>query len=189
MKTKRPTLRKHDRVVLAPHKSVIPPYDGKPYVLRDTVLTVSHLTGTGTQRSPWHVVVTDGTHFWHLEPEDVTPAERHHATMKSPAQLQREIDGALAPKSGSYERPRTLTVEDGNDRAVASRTTDDDGWVVELSDGYEKEKRFYQDSGGAWLLQKNGVLGRQLRGTKDERAPKDANRMRSFLRSRVLGTL
>ena len=86
--SKRPTLRKHDRVTLAEHKKVIPPYDGKPFVLRDTVLTVSHLTGTGSKRNPWHVVVTDGTHFWHLEPDDVTRVETDtggssHSTMKS----------------------------------------------------------------------------------------------------------
>jgi hypothetical protein len=85
--SRRPTLRKHDRVTLASHKSVIPPYDGKPFVLRDTVLTVSHLTGTGSKRNPWHVVVTDGTHFWHLEPDDVTRVETserstEHSTMK-----------------------------------------------------------------------------------------------------------
>ncbi len=70
-KTKRPALRKHDRVTLSRIKRAIPPYEGKPWVLRDTVLTVSHLTGTGAQRHPWHVVVTDGTHFWNLEPDDV----------------------------------------------------------------------------------------------------------------------
>ena len=85
--SKRPALRKHDRVTLAAHKSVIPPYDGKPFVLRDTVLTVSHLTGTGSNRNPWHVVVTDGTHFWHLEPDDVARVETDaggssHSTVK-----------------------------------------------------------------------------------------------------------
>jgi hypothetical protein len=71
---------------------VIPPYDGKPFVLRDTVLTVSHLTGTGAKRNPWHVVVTDGTHFWHLEADDVVRAENTstaHSTRKS---TQRELD-------------------------------------------------------------------------------------------------
>jgi hypothetical protein len=85
---KRPSLRKHDRVTLSPIKSVIPPYDGKPFVLRDTVLTVSHLTGTGSNRNPWHVVVTDGTHFWHLEPDDVRLVDDSaaHSTVK------RELD-------------------------------------------------------------------------------------------------
>lgn len=100
--SKRPALRKHDRVTLSAIKSVIPPYDGKPFVLRDTVLTVSHLTGTGSNRNPWRVVVTDGTHFWHLEPDDVARVENdaggasHHATKKSPAQLDREIAEYLA---------------------------------------------------------------------------------------------
>jgi hypothetical protein len=86
-KTKRPMLRKHDRVTLSPIKSVIPAYGGKPFVGRDMVLTVSHLTGTGAQRNPWHVVVTDGTHFWHLEPDDVQRVSdgeesAAHSTMK-----------------------------------------------------------------------------------------------------------
>lgn len=105
-KSKRPAFRKHDRVTLAPHKRVIPPYDGKPFVLRDTVLAVSHLTGTGSTRNPWHVVVTDGTHFWHLEPDDVTPVETGgggtvHSTIKKPGkQLDREIAASLAkPRS------------------------------------------------------------------------------------------
>jgi hypothetical protein len=83
--TKRPTLRKNDHVTLSPIKSVIPAYGGKPFVGRETVLTVSHLTGTGSKRNPWHVVVTDGTHFWHLEPDDVMRAEdgaERHSTMK-----------------------------------------------------------------------------------------------------------
>lgn len=84
MATKRPALREHDRVTLSPHKSVIPAYDGKPWVLRDTVLTVSHLGGTGSKRNPWHAVVTDGTHFWHLEPDDVARVDSgtSHSTIK-----------------------------------------------------------------------------------------------------------
>ena len=96
--SKRPALRKHDRVTLAEHKKVIPPYDGKPFVLRDTVLTVSHLTGTGSKRNPWHVVVTDGEHFWHLEPDDVTRVETaagssSHSTVKSGS--RRDLDAWL----------------------------------------------------------------------------------------------
>jgi hypothetical protein len=98
--SKRPVLRKNDRVMLAAHKSVIPPYDGKPFVLRDTVLTVSHLTGTGSNKNPWHVVVTDGTYFWHLEPDDVVKEGTAHSskrrTKKSRVQLDREIAEALA---------------------------------------------------------------------------------------------
>ena len=84
---RRPSFRKGDRVTISRIKSVIPPYDGKPFVLRDTVLTVSHLTGTGSKRNPWHVVVTDGTHFWTLEPGDVAPVEAH-STMKQRASKQ-----------------------------------------------------------------------------------------------------
>jgi len=84
--SKRPAFRKHDRVTLSAIKKVIPPYEGKPFVLRDTVLTVSHLTGTGSKRNPWFVVVTDGTHFWHLEPNDVVRVESDagasHSTKK-----------------------------------------------------------------------------------------------------------
>jgi hypothetical protein len=72
-KAKRPSVRIGDTVSLSPIKSMIPAYDGKPAVLRDTVLTVSSITGTGAKRNPYHVVVTDGTRFWHLEPGDVTP--------------------------------------------------------------------------------------------------------------------
>lgn len=87
---KRPSHRKNDRVVLARHKSLIPAYDGKPFVGRDTVLEVSHLTGTGSKRNPWHVVVTDGTHFWTLLPDDVAASEdSSHAAMK------RDLDGWL----------------------------------------------------------------------------------------------
>ena len=96
---KRPSFRKNDRVTLASHKNVIPPYDDlrggglKPYVLRDTVLTVSHLTGTGSKRTPWHVVVTDGTHFWHLEPDDIMPAETSAGAAHSA--VKHDLDGWL----------------------------------------------------------------------------------------------
>lgn len=70
-KAKRPAVKLRDAVTLSTAKSVIPAHDGKPWVLRDTVLTVSSITGTGSKRSPYAVVVTDGTHFWHLEPGDV----------------------------------------------------------------------------------------------------------------------
>lgn len=73
-KTKRPNLQLRQSVTLSSIKSPIPAYDGKPFVGRDMQLTVSHITGKGTIRDPWHVVVTDGMHFWHLEPNDVTPA-------------------------------------------------------------------------------------------------------------------
>lgn len=71
--TKRPATRIGDTVTLSSIKSSIPAYDGKPAVLRDTALRVSSVTGTGSKRNPYHVVVTDGTHFWHMEPGDVVP--------------------------------------------------------------------------------------------------------------------
>lgn len=70
-KTKRPTIRLRDTVTV---KNVIPAYDGKPWVLSDTALTVSSVTGTGSTRNPYRVVVTDGAHFWHLEPDDLQAA-------------------------------------------------------------------------------------------------------------------
>ena len=118
--TKRPTLRKNDRVTLAPHKRVIPPYDDKPYVLRDTVLTVSHLTGTGSTRNPWHVVVTDGTHFWHLEPDDVTPVETSeaHSTMKQRG-AKHDLDNWL--DHHGYQHARARKQPSSHPYAVSSR--------------------------------------------------------------------
>ncbi len=75
MATPRPKLRKNDLVTLSAIKRPIPAYADKPFVGRETVLAVSHLTGTGSQRNPWFVVVTDGTHFWTLEPGDVALAK------------------------------------------------------------------------------------------------------------------
>lgn len=82
--SKRPTLRKQDLAKLSPTKRSIPAYGKKPFVGRDTELFFSHLTGTGSKRDPWGIVVTDGTHFWHLEPEDVVrvESERSHSTVK-----------------------------------------------------------------------------------------------------------
>ena len=129
-------------------------------------------------------------------PERATRGVGGHEVKAAQAMIQRLRRAGSSTKTSktrsahATKKPSKITVEDGDDRATASRTaTDDDGWVVEVSDGHEKQKRFYSDSGGAWLLQKNGTLGRQLRGTKDERAPKDTGKMRSFLRSHVLGTL
>lgn len=112
--SKRPTLRKHDRVTLAPHKSLIPAYGGKPFVGRETILTVSHLTGTGAKRNPWHVVVTDGTHFWHLEPDDVQRVEgAAHATTK------RDLDSWLDRNGYHHANARKKTTS--HPYAVSSR--------------------------------------------------------------------
>jgi hypothetical protein len=70
----RPAFKKNDRVVLASFAPLIPSYDGEPFVGRETVLNVSHITGTGSKRNPYHVVVTDGTHFWHIVPDEVVAA-------------------------------------------------------------------------------------------------------------------
>jgi hypothetical protein len=74
-KTKRPTLRPADLVTLASHVRSFPAYDGKPAILRDTVLRVSSIQGKGTNRAPWKVTLTDGMHFWHVNADDVAPAE------------------------------------------------------------------------------------------------------------------
>lgn len=107
--TKRPALRKHDRVTLSPIKSVIPAYGGKPFVGRETVLTVLDLTGTGSKRNPWHVVVTDGTHFWHLEPDDVTRVETGagtaHSTVKA-GSSKHDLDNWLDRHGYHHARAR-----------------------------------------------------------------------------------
>jgi hypothetical protein len=54
------------------------------------VLSVSHLTGKGSTRNPWHVVVTDGEHFWHLEPDDVVRVDE--GWPKPISQIDREIE-------------------------------------------------------------------------------------------------
>jgi hypothetical protein len=104
--SKRPALRKHDRVTLSRIKRPIPAHDGKPFVGREDVLTVSHITGTGAKRNPWGVVVTDGTHFWHLEPDDVTPVEADVTTSHS---AKKVIDNMLksdpnAPPAAGYTK-------------------------------------------------------------------------------------
>ena len=121
--SKRPALRKHDRVTLASHKSVIPPYEGKPFVLRDTVLTVSHLTGTGSSRNPWHVVVTDGTHFWHLEPDDVVRVEEgrseEHSTVRH--DLDNWLDSHGYHHARAKKAPHPYAVSSRMDHATRSR--------------------------------------------------------------------
>ena len=76
-KAKRPQFKLRDTVQLSSIKSMIPAHDGKPAVLGDTRLSVSSITGTGSKRNPYHVVMTDGVHFWHLEPDDVVLVHRH----------------------------------------------------------------------------------------------------------------
>ncbi len=71
----RPNYSKNDKVTLCSHVSAIPAYAGKPFVGCDTVLSVSHLTGRGSKRDPWRVVLTDGEHFWHMDPADIQKCE------------------------------------------------------------------------------------------------------------------
>jgi len=97
---KRPALRKQDRVTLSRIKSPIPAYGGKPFVGREDVLTVSHITGTGAKRNPWGVVVTDGTHFWNLEPGDVTPLDTNVTTSHSTKKNLDSNDPNTPPAAG-----------------------------------------------------------------------------------------
>jgi hypothetical protein len=73
MKMPRPKVSKNDPMLIA--SFIRTPYvrNGNPQILRDTVLYVSHITGRGTNRDPWMVVVTDETrtYFWHFEPSDL----------------------------------------------------------------------------------------------------------------------
>lgn len=70
----RPRLVKNDQIKIASHTACVPTYDGKPHIGHDTILTVSHITGRGSNREPWKVVATDGAHFWHFDPEDIERA-------------------------------------------------------------------------------------------------------------------
>ncbi len=112
IKAKRPQVKPGELVVLSPIKRPIPAYDGKPFVGRETVLTVSGVSGTGTVRSPWQVVVTDGQHSWHLEGDDVVLADPDVASMRSAARLEREIKAAVA--SGPLFRTRAAFMLPGH---------------------------------------------------------------------------
>ena len=60
-----------DVVRLAHTVRVVPAYGGKPAVHRGTDLSVAEVTGRGTDRAPWAVTVTDGSHLWHFDPDDL----------------------------------------------------------------------------------------------------------------------
>lgn len=105
--SKRPAVRKNDRVTLSAIKKSIPSYGGKPWVLRDTVLTVMDVTGTGSKSNPWIVVVTDGEHLWRLEPGDVERAETAaaHSTVMH-GSSEKDLDAWLDQHGYSHTRSR-----------------------------------------------------------------------------------
>lgn len=74
MKTIKPAYRPADCVRLASHVRCIPAYGDKPIVTHATELRVSSLSGNGSKRQPWSVTVTDGQHFWHVDPSDLQVA-------------------------------------------------------------------------------------------------------------------
>ena len=120
-KTKRPDFKANDLVTM--RYASIPAYGGKPFVSKfDTVLRVQSVTGTGTMRNPWHVIVTDDAgHTWILQPGDLMIAEslavrrgdplgiesakRHHVT-KGSTQIQREINEELAAATVAKARTK-----------------------------------------------------------------------------------
>lgn len=73
-KQTKPTLRTGDRVTLANHvrTPVRDALQGRPDILRDTVLDVVSILGHGTARAPWLVVVgMDGVQRGMFEPGDL----------------------------------------------------------------------------------------------------------------------
>lgn len=80
-KTKRPPFRRHDRVLIAQHVRTPIRFDGRPDILRDTVLRVWAVSGRGTKRDPWQIVCEPGDDqtranapigtFWHFDPDDL----------------------------------------------------------------------------------------------------------------------
>lgn len=67
----KPKFKLRDAIVLASHERMRPSFDGKPAVLKDTVLRVSSISGKGSKRDPWQVNATDGHHFWAFEPDAI----------------------------------------------------------------------------------------------------------------------
>lgn len=102
---KRPAHSPQDPVRLASHMRVIPPYDGKPQIGHENILRVSAVAGTGTTRNPFHVVVTDGVHFWTLAPDDVV-------AVQSPATL------AILAESSRVGWPVRFATDLGHDATV-----------------------------------------------------------------------
>lgn len=125
--SKRPAVRKNDRVTLSAIKKSIPSYGGKPWVLRDTVLTVMDVTGTGSTRTPWVVVVTDGEHLWRLEPGDVERVETPvaHSTRKPAHSTEKDLDTWLARHGYDHARARKTGRASAPRAAHATRREDD----------------------------------------------------------------
>ncbi len=86
-KARRPNFQIRDLVVLAPGVRV-PATNSHPALLVDTVLRVSSLSGRGTLRDPWTLNVTDGFHFWGLDPDafrlasSITPDDGIYDTVR-----------------------------------------------------------------------------------------------------------
>lgn len=67
---------------------------------------------------------------------------------------------------------------------TASRSRDDDGWIVRDENG---SRSFFSDGGGSWDVNPNGMLGQQRQGRLDIRAPKSPTAMRRFVAGLVMG--
>jgi hypothetical protein len=75
----------------------------------------------------------------------------HHATKKSPAQLQREIDEALSRSGATQEAPKTSAQLNREiAKAFAARSADDAEGVPSMSAPYEEEE---EDSRDAWMYE------------------------------------
>ena len=70
----KPAFQLRKAVRLASHMRHVPAYDDKPVLTHESALTVASIVGRGTLREPWRVVVTDGTHFWHMRGDDIEAA-------------------------------------------------------------------------------------------------------------------
>lgn len=66
--------------------------------------------------------------------------------------------------------------------ATYARTGSDDGWYVT----HDGTTLFYADTGGSWDYKPaKGMLGAQVEGRLDVRAPRDPAAMRRFVRARM----
>lgn len=67
----------------------------------------------------------------------------------------------------------------------AERSIDDDGWCVTNGSGDDAKRTFYADAGGAWMLLRDGTLGRQTAGRCDVSAPREPRDFGRWLRNLV----